>query len=134
MKNKIDVLIQEPETNTGDLCETKKIRETEDRGHAQALQHRQLKLLLVSSFTNLLIYIAFTYLLPTLTLEKAHILPIEVALRQVLHDEDAPEFPCTPVGLSSPLVINGDLQHLLQAAANTYCMVCKAACRTPQTG
>lgn len=36
----MDVLIQEPETNTGDLCETKKIRETEDGGHAQALQPR----------------------------------------------------------------------------------------------
>lgn len=40
MKNKIDVLIQEPEINTWELCETKKIRETEDRIHVQALQHR----------------------------------------------------------------------------------------------
>lgn len=40
MRNKTDVLIQEPETNTWDLCETKKIRETEDREYAQALQHR----------------------------------------------------------------------------------------------
>lgn len=101
------MLIQNPETNTTDLCETKKIRETESREHAQMIATLTTKApVSFYSFTDKdpcwFLEDLHTSCLHWHLLTEAQILPRDVVKRVILHDEEnAPEFPCTSAGPST---------------------------------